>query len=236
MGWSITYGASKRDTIQDLTKQWGATDGSSTTRCVAKSVRGNVLYYVLERTFRDGAPAIEGKPATVPPPEQEWRGYPATESQPAVPPGGTRRFLAVSLLGTDGQGNWGSKDMDESMGPCEVACPAAYLAMVPNPGGYATKWRESVREYHARRTGAVETRRRLATRGTIFTLRGIKGPRVFVSEGMVRRTLTASGFRIATRLLAGDRVTIHPTWEAANAFLQAERTPKATATPVERTA
>lgn len=59
------------------------------------------------------------------------------------------RFIAVILLGTDGHGNWGYKDMTESMGPCYHSCPLAYLDMVPCPGGYATEWREAVRAYWA---------------------------------------------------------------------------------------
>jgi hypothetical protein len=35
--------------------------------------------------------------------------------------------------------------MDESMGPCEINCPIAYLDMVPDPGRHATAWRARVR-------------------------------------------------------------------------------------------
>lgn len=59
------------------------------------------------------------------------------------------RFIACYLMGAD-QGWWGSKDMDESCGPCEVSCPLAYLDMVPDPGGYATAWRGRVRAHHAK--------------------------------------------------------------------------------------
>lgn len=62
------------------------------------------------------------------------------------------RFIGVFLLGTDGKGNWGYKDMEESMGPCYYSCPLAYLDMVPMPDSkYAPAWREAVREYWAKK-------------------------------------------------------------------------------------
>lgn len=69
-----------------------------------------------------------------------------------------KRLLACYLLGAD-QGAWGYKDMTESMGPCEISCPVAYLDMVPDPGGYATAWRARVRDAATRKasiTGALK--------------------------------------------------------------------------------
>lgn len=60
------------------------------------------------------------------------------------------RIIACSLMAAD-QGWWGSKDMDESMGPSEVSCPVKFLDMVPDPGGYATAWRERVRAHHEKK-------------------------------------------------------------------------------------
>jgi len=54
------------------------------------------------------------------------------------------RILLCVLLQSSG-GEWGYKDMDESMGPCDTSCPVKYLDMVPDPGGYATEWRAKVR-------------------------------------------------------------------------------------------
>jgi hypothetical protein len=59
-----------------------------------------------------------------------------------------KRWIGCYLLGAD-KGWWGYKDMDESMGPTEVSCPLSYLDMVPDPGGYATAWRERVKAHHA---------------------------------------------------------------------------------------
>jgi len=55
------------------------------------------------------------------------------------------RFIACFLMRSYRGEGWGYKDLDESMGPTEVSCPMKYLAMVPDPGGYATAWRERVR-------------------------------------------------------------------------------------------
>lgn len=56
--------------------------------------------------------------------------------------GRTERYIGCDLLGTDGEGNWGYKDIEESMGPCETSCPIEYFDLVPpaNP-----EWRARVR-------------------------------------------------------------------------------------------
>lgn len=58
------------------------------------------------------------------------------------------RVLALCLLASHGNHGWGYKDMTESMGPYESDCPLKYLDMVPDPGGYATAFRERVRAFH----------------------------------------------------------------------------------------
>lgn len=64
--------------------------------------------------------------------------------------GGIKRYICCDLLGDGGDG-WGYKPMDESMGPLYYDCPLHYLNMVPDPGGFATSWREKVRHYHGAR-------------------------------------------------------------------------------------
>lgn len=44
---------------------------------------------------------------------------------------------------------WGYKDVGEEMGPVETDCPLKFLGMVPDPGGFATEWRQRVIEHHA---------------------------------------------------------------------------------------
>jgi hypothetical protein len=50
---------------------------------------------------------------------------------------------------------WGYKDIDESMGPCEVNCPLSFLDKASEPEGYAIEWRQKVREYHAKKAARV---------------------------------------------------------------------------------
>ena len=72
-------------------------------------------------------------------------------------------FIGCYLMQRAGRNDWGYKPMDESMGPTEASCPLAFLALVPDPGGYATEWRKRVRDYHAMRA-PVLARRRAARR------------------------------------------------------------------------
>lgn len=90
---------------------------------IAKAIRGNALWTVIEYT-------------------QDGGSYPK----------GSRAILCF-LLESDVKrgGGWGYKDMDESMGPCDLSCPIRFLDMVPDPGGYATEWRAKVRAEAARR-------------------------------------------------------------------------------------
>ena len=55
MGWYYDYGASKADTIKTVTKDWDNKNGSK-GRCLAKCLRGNVLWTVFEVTDPDGQP------------------------------------------------------------------------------------------------------------------------------------------------------------------------------------
>lgn len=66
---------------------------------------------------------------------------------------GGKRFIALNLLQSF-DGEWGYKDMDESMGPNYYNCPLSYLDLAPETedmGQYAKNWRQKVREYHAKR-------------------------------------------------------------------------------------
>jgi hypothetical protein len=95
---------------------------------IAHSVVGNHLWTVFERD--------QGKPDHT---EYNGRTFP----RPA-------RLLTLHLLAYSKRDDcWGYKDMDESMGPYEYDCPLKYLDMVPDPGGYATGWRDKVRAFHA---------------------------------------------------------------------------------------
>jgi len=82
------------------------------------------------------------------------------------------RWIGCYLMGAD-QGWWGSKDMDESMGPCEKSCPVKFLDMVPDPGGYATEWRAKVRALAAKKAVKLQV-------GSVVKL--IPGCKVFGDE------------------------------------------------------
>jgi hypothetical protein len=60
------------------------------------------------------------------------------------------RFIVLYLL-VKNNGAWGYKDIDESMGPVEVNCPLSFLDGLSPATGFATKWRERVKKYHASR-------------------------------------------------------------------------------------
>jgi hypothetical protein len=57
------------------------------------------------------------------------------------------RWILCSILGSDKGFGWGSKDMEEGMGPCYYTCPLSYLEMVPVA---SEGWRVKVRAYHAK--------------------------------------------------------------------------------------
>lgn len=56
------------------------------------------------------------------------------------------KFIGCYLLGSS-KGNWGYKDMTESMHPYYYTCPLSYLEMVPVA---CPEWRDAVVAYHAR--------------------------------------------------------------------------------------
>ena len=64
-----------------------------------------------------------------------------------------QHWIGLDLLQGGGPSHgWGYKDMDESVGPCAVDCPLAYLAAPhAEPLGSAAQWRERVQAYHAAR-------------------------------------------------------------------------------------
>ncbi len=66
------------------------------------------------------------------------------------------RIIVLDLLACH-KGNWGSKPMDESMGPYFYKCPVKYLDMVPEVRN--AEWRKKVLEYQAK-----ERKKRQASR------------------------------------------------------------------------
>lgn len=59
--------------------------------------------------------------------------------------------FALVFLTTGGNGQWGYKDMDETMGPHESEAPAQILdALSPTTSEYALAWRARCRDHAAR--------------------------------------------------------------------------------------
>ncbi len=75
------------------------------------------------------------------------------------PTTGERFVMLILIRGSarSEEASWGYKDVDESMGPCEVDCPLDLFELVPEPAGahqgakWAREWRLRVRAYHMRR-------------------------------------------------------------------------------------
>lgn len=103
----------------------------------------------------------------------------------------TYRFIVLYLLRRQGKAedgpNWGYKDVDESMGPCEVNCPLALLKLAPlTPTTakyeYAVRWRKDVEEYWNHRHAAAEYVKTMKN-GQRFTAHG----REYIFRGLYRR-------------------------------------------------
>ena len=63
--------------------------------------------------------------------------------------GEVQRYVALDMMAKS-DGVWGYKDLDDASGPCYYNCPLSYVeACTELNVGYATKWRQSVREYWA---------------------------------------------------------------------------------------
>jgi hypothetical protein len=91
--------------------------------------------------------------------------------------GTTVQFIALYLIrgSNNSSDGWGYKDMGESAGPYYFSCPLAYLDMVPDPGGYATEWREKVREHHAKASRKFVEGTKIKLYGREYTM-GAKHP------------------------------------------------------------
>lgn len=140
MGWLFKSGYTRKELIAERTKAWERTTDAGilvTSTCVASCYRGGifsgVLWSVWERTFvKDGQ-----------------------QSEP------NQRWIFCDLLRCE-QGDWGYKDMEESMHPYFYSCPLKYLDMVPleTYGGHP-EWRELVRSYHVRKAEKRQAKRLL---------------------------------------------------------------------------
>lgn len=131
MGWLFRLGISRKELIAQNTQGSERTKEDGTViklECLAHCYRGGVfsgaLWSVWERTFAKDGNQIE--------PPQRW-------------------IVCDLLRYLDGE--WGYKDIEESMHPYFYSSPLKYLDLVPieQYGGHA-EWRDLVRQYHVRIT------------------------------------------------------------------------------------
>ncbi|MDG9757861.1 hypothetical protein N5E31_03670 [Pseudomonas chengduensis] len=122
MGW-LYSSRSRSELIHHLIQ---AQDHPQTSiHVIAHALRGNVLWSVVEVTAK-----VEGV-------------------HKDLAPGESMRYIRCDLLQRSG-GQWGYKDMSESVHPFYYTCPLSYLDMAPVQ---SPEWREHVRAYHAQRRG-----------------------------------------------------------------------------------
>jgi len=141
MGWLYIAGISRRDLIADNTTNWERTKEDGTiikSTCLAHCYRGGIFSGVLWSV---------------------WEQTSLKEEQPVEQP---QRWIVCDLLRCDG-GEWGYKELDESMHPYFYSCPLGYLQLVPlDRFGGNTQWRSLVKKYHAQ-----STEKRLAKKAAI---------------------------------------------------------------------
>ena len=117
-------------------------------------------------------------------------------------------FCAVILFKNNERDGFGYKDMDESMGPCEVNCPDRIMRLlspfeeIPNPG-YAADWRKSVA---AAKATKAETRSRISKLAVGDEVK-LTHPAHFRSSGIETDSFTIIGFQNRAPIFVADQ---HP--------------------------
>jgi hypothetical protein len=115
-------------------------------------------------------------------------------------------FCAVILFKNNERDGFGYKDMDESMGPCEVDCPDRIMRLlspieeIPNPG-YAADWRKSVVAAKAKK---AETRSKISKLAVGNKVK-LAHPAHFRSSGIETDTFTIIRFHKRTPIFVADQ-------------------------------
>ena len=137
MGWLYGW-RERRDLVNHVTTgsprkfypkdEWTKRAGFYTSECVARFCSGNDVWAVFKNVIE----------------------YAETETSPVTE---TKEHTYIVLfMVRGGRGNWGYKDVTESMGPLSYSCPLKFLDMVPqSESEYAAGWREKVRAYWAKK-------------------------------------------------------------------------------------
>ena len=176
MGWLFPYGATRREVIDDLTRD--QSNDERVFRTLKKCLRGNTLYTLHE----------------------------------SGPVGATKKWIGVYLLAKNG-GDWGYKDMDETVGPCYYDCPPAYLDAADEPANdWAREWREKCRESAAKKAEQTAKRPKV---GEVWSCHGGTCKKIRIAKVKGRcieaYNLSPGGgyFRIPKKIL-GERVDDAP--------------------------
>jgi len=130
MGWSIYSAASSpqnKEQEYDEIRRLCTWDGDKATNTLVDAKKVGSTWYAAMRIT----------------PKDETH----TDSQYIADDDGSF-VIAVVFLTSRERGEWGYKDMSESMGPCYYDCPASILALLsPLTGeGYAKEWRAKCEE------------------------------------------------------------------------------------------
>jgi len=117
-------------------------------------------------------------------------------------------FCAVILFKNNQRDGFGYKDVDESMGPCEVACPDRIMRLLspiedlPHPG-YAAEWRKSVAAAKAKKADTQSKIGKLAVGDKVKLTRNAH----FRSSGIETDSFTIVRFQKRTPIFVADQ---HP--------------------------
>lgn len=109
--------------------------------------------------------------------------------------GGKRQVSAAIFLTTRNRGEWGYKDMDETMGPVASKCPKSILDLLtPTDSEWANQWRERCRKNLLKTKVKFKSGDVVEYRSTQYRLDRPAGPRrgwnaTRVSDGMLFRIM-----------------------------------------------
>ncbi|BFL66259.1 DUF6927 domain-containing protein [Roseomonas mucosa] len=138
MGWLVSDRPLVRETpAEHLARDYTTDDERGRTEVLAASQVGRAVYMAVRRTERTGPRA--GRPYT---------------------------FAAVVLVFNNARDGFGRKDMDESAGTCEVACPPRIMALLTPveelpSSGHAADWRARVESARLERHRVAASRKHL---------------------------------------------------------------------------
>jgi hypothetical protein len=115
-------------------------------------------------------------------------------------------WIGLDLLAGGGrESGWGSKAMDETVGPNYYDCPISYLDLASAPTGYAVAWREAVRKQHAAKRATHKPAAGLVVKyaGVSYTLVRPNAPRmgwtVRLTDGLAEYRMKSKQLSAALR-------------------------------------